>query len=80
MTKRNSTVRAAQIEMDDALSLLETKMYEAFKIVRALHTSPMGKCDYDPEEFYVDVQARLAAMVERWNRGIRNYNVAEKED
>ncbi len=71
MTKRN--VREAQIEMDDALSLLETQMYEAFKIVRALHTSPMGKCDYDPEEFYVDVQARLDAMV-------THLSEAEKED
>jgi hypothetical protein len=71
MTKRN--VREAQIEMDDALSLLETQMYEAFKIVRALHTSPMGKCDYDPEEFYVDVQARLEAMV-------THLSEAEKED
>ena len=73
MTKRNSTVREAQIEKDDALSLLETQMYEAFKIIRALHTSPMGRCDYDPTEFYVEVQDRLSVMV-------TNLSEAEKED
>lgn len=73
MTKRNGTVREAQIEMDDALSLLETQMYEAFKIVRALHTSPMGKCAYDPDEFYVEVQDRLSVMV-------TNLSEAEQED
>jgi len=73
MTKRNGTVREAQIEMDDALSLLETQMYEAFKIVRALHTTPMGKCDYDPDAFYVEVQDRLSVMV-------THLSEAEKED
>ena len=73
MTKRSGTVREAQIEKDDALALLETQMYETFKIVRALHTSPMGKCDYDPTEFYVDIQDRLSVMV-------TNLSEAEKED
>lgn len=61
-----STVRDAATEKEDCLSFLETQMHEAFKSVRALHTSPMGKCDYDPEEFYVDVQDRLAKLVSQY--------------
>tara|TARA_R110000824_G_scaffold112851_1_gene262257 strand:+ start:72 stop:293 length:222 start_codon:yes stop_codon:yes gene_type:complete len=59
----------AETEMKETLDLLEAQMYEAFKSVRALHTSPMGKCDYDPEEFYVDVQDRLSKLVAQYIEG-----------
>ena len=72
MNKRDGKLEA-EVVRDDALSMLETQMYEAFKVIRALHTSPMGNCNYDPEEFYTEVQDRLAAMVE-------NLSKAEKEN
>jgi len=59
---RGQAIGCAQITKQELLDKLEAFLHTTFYEVRALHTSPLGNCDYGNADFYVDAQEILSAV------------------